>query len=336
MKTFLLLLLLVLVSCGLLQFNQATICDTVDAKQDLLVLNYALSLEHLEYAFYRDGLSAFSQSNVANFSNVDYSYLVLIRDHERDHVGNLSQVIQSFNGVPVQECTYEFGYGSDFATFLSIARTLENTGVSAYTGAIANITNKVLLTASATIATVEARHASYLNLVNRGIPFPDSFDTPVSMMDILAVLNTTGFIRSCPAQNTECFGMGMTANGVCSGNGACMGANICKCNRGFKGAMCNETCDTSCSACQSPSQCCNDIRLGSICFNTTTHQCVPNGENNVLCAVNEQVCNNFCYDTNLFQCSNGFLVPNTNRPANPQSEVMKMKRRQYFERKLTK
>ena len=56
---------------------------------------------------------------------------------------------------------------------------LENTGVSAYDGAIAHIQRAALLTAGATIATVGARHASYLNLLNGDVPFPRAFDEAV-------------------------------------------------------------------------------------------------------------------------------------------------------------
>jgi hypothetical protein len=52
------------------------------------------------------------------------------------------------------------------------AQVLENPGVKAYDGAPAHIECAKLLTAGATIATVEACHASYLNLLNRDVPFP--------------------------------------------------------------------------------------------------------------------------------------------------------------------
>jgi len=69
--------------------------------------------------------------------------------------------------------------------------------VSAYDGAIAYVDSPALQTAGATIATVEARHASYLNLVNDDIPFPDAFDTPVAPQAICETVRT-GFIVSCP------------------------------------------------------------------------------------------------------------------------------------------
>jgi len=64
----------------------------------------------------------------------------------------------------------------DADDLLSVAAVLENTGVSAYDGAISRIDDADLLTTGARIATVEARHASYLNLLNGDDPFPEAFD----------------------------------------------------------------------------------------------------------------------------------------------------------------
>jgi hypothetical protein len=44
------------------------------------------------------------------------------------------------------------------------------------------------LTAGATIATVEARHASYLNVLNRAVPFPTAFDRAVAPRKICEVI----------------------------------------------------------------------------------------------------------------------------------------------------
>ena len=172
---------------------------------DLAVLNYALTLEHLEAAFYVQGLKRFSAKSFHSgaltsrlgprVSGSLYEYLELIRDHEVEHVATLISVIESLGGTPVGPCTYDFQY-KDVMGFLQTAQALENTGVMAYDGAIAQICNPDLQTAGATIATVEARHASYLNLVNGEIPFPAAFDTPKTMAEILAIAGQ--FIVSCP------------------------------------------------------------------------------------------------------------------------------------------
>jgi rubrerythrin len=162
-----------------------------DKKGDIAILNYALTLEHLEYAFYRDGLTTYG---AGDFDPGVYNRLLEIRDHEQAHVNALTQTIQGLGGTPVAEACYDFGYATP-GQFLDVAQVLENTGVSAYDGAIAGIKSGDLQTTGATIATVEARHASYLNSLNGDDPFPAAFDTPLTQQEVLAAAG--GFIVTC-------------------------------------------------------------------------------------------------------------------------------------------
>jgi hypothetical protein len=152
------------------------------------VLNYALTLEHLEYAFYRDGLEEFTAEDftAAGYSANVYDYFGLIRDHEREHVETITQVITDLGGEPVAEAAYDFGY-SDLAGFVGVAQVLENTGVSAYQGAAQFlIAEDELLTAALTIHGVEARHAAYLNGLQGESPFPDAVNPTLAPDDVLA------------------------------------------------------------------------------------------------------------------------------------------------------
>ncbi len=150
---------------------------------DLDILNYALTLEHLEYAFYRDGTAQLSKGN---FDDGVYDNLLRIRDHEKAHVDALVSTITTLGGTPVEEQTYAFGY-TDANSFLMVAAALENTGVSAYDGAGAAIQNVDILNAAGTIVAIEARHASYLNLITGVDPFPAAFETPKTRAEILEI-----------------------------------------------------------------------------------------------------------------------------------------------------
>jgi rubrerythrin len=154
---------------------------------DIDVLNYALTLEHLEYSFYRDGIGLFNFGQDSRGQSIDTNFAA-IRDHEGAHVETLASVIADLGGTPVEEAIYDFGDAyTDSMAFMMTAAALENTGVSAYDGAGQFITDPELLTAAGSIVAVEARHASYLNLLTGQIPFPAAFETPLTMDEVLEI-----------------------------------------------------------------------------------------------------------------------------------------------------
>lgn len=154
----------------------------VTLETDIDVLNYALTLEHLEAAFYE--MSGEYDLGVDGFGNNINELVTVIGEHETAHVATLTQVITDLGGMPVERATYDFGV-TDAATFLATAMTLENVGVAAYDGAGQFIQNADLLTAAGSIVAVEARHAAYLNLVNLESPFPAAFETPLTPQEVL-------------------------------------------------------------------------------------------------------------------------------------------------------
>ena len=154
------------------------------------VLNYALTLEHLEATFYREGIAQFVAADfeALGFQASVLDYVVEIGAHEQTHVDTLIEVITGLGGTPVEQGTYDFGY-ADLTGFLGVAAALENTGVGAYTGAAQYLMgNDDLLTAALTIHGVEARHASYLNIVtDAASPFPEAFETPLTPAEVLEI-----------------------------------------------------------------------------------------------------------------------------------------------------
>lgn len=179
---------------------------------DLEILNYALTLEYLEATFYTEGLKRFSSADFAqaNFyqalvtgSQIGadapvsgatgtglaqdvYAYLSLIRNHEQQHVRTIAAVIRQLGGTPITAPRFQFNF-TTVDEFIATAQALENTGVAAYNGAIPLMSSPDLVTASATIATVEARHAAYLNRLRGMVPFPEAFDAGKTMAEILAI-----------------------------------------------------------------------------------------------------------------------------------------------------
>lgn len=149
---------------------------------DVDVLNYALTLEHLEAAFYQ--MAGDYDLGTDPFGNPINAWVLAIGEHETAHVTTLTDVITQLGGEPVAAAQYDFGV-TDAASFLATAATLENVGVAAYDGAGAAIQNPDLLTAAGSIVAVEARHAAYLNLVTGTSPFPAAVETPMTPDEVL-------------------------------------------------------------------------------------------------------------------------------------------------------
>ena len=162
--------------------------DSMTLETPVDVLNYALTLEHLEHAFYRDGLQEFTADDfeAAGYAGNVYEWFGIIRDHEMEHVDVITKVITDLGAEPVAEATYDFGY-TDLAGFISVAQVLENTGVGAYQGAAQFLIDEdELLTAALTIHGVEARHAAYLNGLQGESPFPDAVNPTLTPDEVLA------------------------------------------------------------------------------------------------------------------------------------------------------
>lgn len=158
-------------------------------KNDVDVLNYALTLEHLEATFYRDGLQQFNAAAFEGlgFKSGVFDYLSKIGDDEAQHVKALTAAITSLGGTPVAEAKYDFGY-KDAKGFLGVAMALEDTGVEAYTGAAQYLMNSAeLLTAALTIHGVEARHAAYLAVLNDKDPFPAALNPVKTKAEVLKI-----------------------------------------------------------------------------------------------------------------------------------------------------
>lgn len=147
-------------------------------KGDLEILNYALTLEYLESAFYKEGLKK------AGAKGALKELIKTISTDEDAHVKALTGTIKKLGGKPVKAPKVEFPY-DDTASFTKLAETLENTGVSAYNGAAPKIKSKEVLTAAGSIVQVEARHAAAIALQNKSNPAPDAFDPTMTQAQVL-------------------------------------------------------------------------------------------------------------------------------------------------------
>ena len=152
-----------------------------DGGGDVDILNFALTLEYLEAAFYTQGLK-----QVSGLSGDAKSLATEIRDNENEHVTALMKTIKDLGGTPVKAPGVDFGDAfANQKAFLELAQTFEDTGVSAYNGAAPMIESTEVLAAAGSIVQVEARHAAAIRLLN-GQPITDGgFDKSLEQQAVL-------------------------------------------------------------------------------------------------------------------------------------------------------
>jgi len=137
------------------------------------VLNFALTLEYLEADFYTRGNTSAAFTSGTATNSAAAAALKQIEKDENAHVAFLKTVLGS---AAIAKPTFNFTNSfptvfSDYSIYLAVAQGLEDTGVRAYKGQAPNLLgNKVVLTAALNIHSVEARHASHIRQMRRGLP----------------------------------------------------------------------------------------------------------------------------------------------------------------------
>ena len=160
-------------------------------KGDVDILNYALTLEYLETAFYEEANDKGALSGqYARFSKV-------VAGHESAHVDALRDTL---GDKATKKPRFDFkGTTESQSTFAQTAMVLEDTGVKAYQGQAGNIKTPAVLKAAISIHPVEARHAAWIASIMGGgsgqpSPAPQAFNPAEDMAAVLAAVKGTGFI----------------------------------------------------------------------------------------------------------------------------------------------
>ncbi len=157
-------------------------------KSDVAILNFALTLEYLEAAFYAE-----ARANAGIFKGDTRNFVDVVAKHEATHVAFLKKALGSA-AVAKPKFNFKGTSNQNQATFQATAQVLEDTGVMAYAGQVGNIKTKAILAAAASIHSVEARHAAWMRHLRQQPPAPVAFDPPKTKAQILAAVRKTGFI----------------------------------------------------------------------------------------------------------------------------------------------
>jgi rubrerythrin len=154
---------------------------------DVDILNFALTLEELETAFYADAIAK------AGLTGATAAVAKEIGAHEAAHVAALRKALGS---KAIAKPAFDFGAATrSQAAFLKTAVTLEDTGVAAYKGQAPLIEDAGILAAALSIHSVEAKHAAWVRRLAKGAPSPAAFEGPKTKAQVLAAVQATGFVK---------------------------------------------------------------------------------------------------------------------------------------------
>lgn len=165
------------------------------AASDVAILNYALTLEYLQAAFYTEAerLGAI-RGELARVPRQ-------LGSVERAHVTALKTTL---GRAAVKRPTFNFrGVTEDQKKFLKTAVAFEDLGAAAYKAQAARIKSPALLAAAVSIHSVEARHAAWMRYLAGAIPAAAAFDQGKPVSEVKAIVASTHFIAARPKSTSR-------------------------------------------------------------------------------------------------------------------------------------
>ena len=159
-------------------------------KGDQSILNYALTLEHLQAAFYTEA------ERLKALKGDPAKAARKLGSVERAHVKAFKDVLGK---KAVGRPSFDFqGVTEKPRAFLKTAVAFEDLAVAAYAGQAARLKSGSAVTAAVSIYSVEARHAAWMRYLFGLNPAAKAFDQPRSRAQITQIVQSTNFIAAPP------------------------------------------------------------------------------------------------------------------------------------------
>jgi hypothetical protein len=159
---------------------------SAQSKGDVAILNYALTLEYVQAAFYTEAEQAGAlRGKAARAASV-------VGPVERAHVDAFRKALGS---AAVKRPTFNFqGVTEDQGKFLETAVAFEDLAVAAYKAKAPELKSPALLAVAVAIHSVEARHAAWMRRLVGILPAAKPFDDAIEEPEIRRIVASTGFI----------------------------------------------------------------------------------------------------------------------------------------------
>jgi hypothetical protein len=146
---------------------------------DVGILNYALTLEYVEAAFYAELVEG------GLFSGSTKTELAKFGEEEEEHVSSLIKAVERLEGDPAAKPKTKFSL-TNAKSALEMASRLESLGAAAYLGQLPAIESRPALATVLSIHTVEGRHAAGIAALLGKPPTPDgAFAKPATARAVL-------------------------------------------------------------------------------------------------------------------------------------------------------
>jgi hypothetical protein len=160
------------------------------SKGDVAILNYALSLEYLQAAFYTE------TERVGKVAGQAARAVRVVGAVERAHVDAFRDLL---GAKAIKRPTFDFrGVTEEQQAFLKTAVAFEDLAVAAYKGQAHLIESDAVLAAAVAIHSVEARHAAWMRHLFGVRPAAAPFDAAKPSGEILKLVRATRFIVAKP------------------------------------------------------------------------------------------------------------------------------------------
>jgi hypothetical protein len=182
---------------GALGVRTATAAAAAKASSsDVAILNFALTLEYLQAAFYTQA----EQVGALRGALADQARVV--GAHERAHVKGFRAAL---GPAAVKEPTFNFhGVTDSPSSFRATAVAFEDLAVAAYKEQLPKIESKQYLATAVAIHSVEARHAAWIRRLAGVVPAQHAFDEPLSDAQVVNIVNSTHFVSlSAPVTSSN-------------------------------------------------------------------------------------------------------------------------------------